>query len=240
MHRSLVLGIIAASVAAAGCTEARSESAGPIVDRDYEVGEFDRIDLGGAYDVTVRTGAAPSVHARGGQNVLDRLQVEAKNGTLIIRPDKRDGWFNRSSNGKVAVTVTVPSLRGASLAGAGDIQIDRIAGDSFEGSIAGAGDLRVETIEVGSVKFDIAGSGSVHVAKGRARNAEYGITGAGDIHANGLTSETASVSIAGAGGVNASATKTAQVDIVGAGDVNLAGGAKCTVSKVGAGDVHCS
>ena len=240
MRRALTLGIIAATVAAAGCTEARSEDGGPIVERDYKVGEFDRIDLGGAYDLTVRTGAAPSVHARGGENVLDRMDVEVKNGTLVIRPKKK-GWdLGWTSNGKVDLTITVPSLSGASLAGAGDIRIDRVAGDSFEGNIAGSGDLRVEKIEVGSLKFDVAGAGNVHAISGRAKNAEYGITGAGDIQAKGVTSETASVSITGAGGVTANATKTADVSIVGAGDVNLAGGAKCTVSKVGAGDVHCS
>lgn len=240
MKRTVTLAIIAAAVAAAGCSQARSEDGGPVVERDYKVGEFDRIDLGGAYDLTVRTGSAPSVHARGGENVLDRLEVEVKDGTLSIRPKKNGMQFGWNHSGKVDLTVTVPSLRGAALAGAGDIRIDRVAGDSFEGSIAGSGDLRVETIEVGRAKFDVAGAGSVHIGKGRARSADYSIAGAGDIHAQGLTSETASISIAGAGGVHANATKTADVSIVGAGDVNLAGGAKCSVTKLGAGDVNCS
>lgn len=240
MRRAIALGIIAAALAATGCGQARSESGGPVVERDYKVGEFSRIDLGGAYDMTVRTGAAPSVHARGGENVLDRMEVEVKGDTLVIRPKKK-GWdMGWTSNGKVDLTITVPTLRAASLAGAGDIRIDRVAGNSFEGSIAGSGDLRVEQIEVQSLKFDVAGAGNVHAISGRTRNAEYGITGAGDIQASGVTSETASVSITGAGGVTANATKTADVNIVGAGDVNLAGGARCTVSKVGAGDVNCS
>jgi hypothetical protein len=239
MRRALLLGIIAGALATVGCSQARGESGGPIVERAYQVGEFDRIDLGGAYDLTVRTGSAVTVHARGGQSVLDKMEVDVKDGTLRIRP-KKNGMFNWSHNGKVDLTVTVPALRGASLAGAGDIKIDRIAGDSFEGSVAGAGDLRLDTVEVGKLSFDIAGAGSVYVTKGRAKDASYGISGAGDIHAKGLTSETASVSIAGAGGIHANATKTADISIVGAGDVTLAGGAKCTVSKVGAGDVHCS
>jgi hypothetical protein len=240
MHRALTLGMIAGALATVGCTQARSESGGPIVGRDYKVGEFNRIDLGGAYDLTVRTGSAPTVHARGGQNVIDKLEVEVRGDTLVIRPKKKGLDIGWNSHGKVELTVTVPALRAASLAGAGDIRIDRVAGDSFEGSIAGSGDLRLDKVEVATVKFDISGAGSVNVTDGRARHAEYGITGAGDIHAKGLTSETASISIAGAGGVQASATKTANVSIVGAGDVNLAGGAKCSVSKVGAGDVHCS
>ena len=58
MKRAIALGMTAAALAAAGCTEARSENGGPAVDRNYQVGEFDRIELSGPYSATVRTGAA--------------------------------------------------------------------------------------------------------------------------------------------------------------------------------------
>ena len=47
MKRAIVLGITAAAIAATGCSEARSENGGPMVDRDYQVGGFDRIELAG-------------------------------------------------------------------------------------------------------------------------------------------------------------------------------------------------
>jgi hypothetical protein len=239
MHRSIMFGIITASLAAAGCTEARSENGGPVAERDFKVGDFDRIELAGAYDTTVRTGSAPSVHAKGNSQALDDLEVAVRNGTLVISHKKRSG-FNWRRQGKLELTVTVPSLRGAELAGAGDIRVDRVAGDSFEGRINGAGDLHLERVEVGSLKLAISGAGTATAKAGSARNVNYSVAGAGDIHAKDVSSETASVSIAGAGGVSARATKTANVSIMGAGDVNLTGGAKCTISKMGPGDVHCS
>ena len=51
-------------------------------------------------------------------------------------------------------------MRGAELAGSGDIRIDRVAGDSFDGAIAGSGNLKVDHIEVGKLKLAIAGSGN--------------------------------------------------------------------------------
>ena len=86
MKRAIALGMAAAVMAAAGCTEARSENGGPVVDRNYQVGEFDRIELAGAYDATVRTGAAISVHARGNQKAIDNLEVVTEDGALVIRP----------------------------------------------------------------------------------------------------------------------------------------------------------
>ena len=89
MKRAIALGMAAAAMAAAGCTEARSENGGPVVDRNYQVGEFDRIELAGPYDATVRTGSAISVHARGNQKAIDNLEVVVEDGALVIRPKKK-------------------------------------------------------------------------------------------------------------------------------------------------------
>jgi hypothetical protein len=232
--------MVAAAAACAGCSEAHSQ-AGNTVERNYQVGNFDRIELAGAYDVSVRTGAAPSVHARGSEKTMERLVVEVRNGVLSIHPEKtrglRMGW---ASDGKVKLTVTVPTLRGAELAGAGDIRIDRVSGDRFDGSIAGSGDLSVDRIEVGNLKLGIAGLGNVRAASGSARTVEYRIAGAGDIDAKGVTADAASVSVAGSGDVAAHARNTAAVSIMGSGDVDISGGARCTISKAGSGEVRCS
>ena len=242
MRKAMVLGI-AAAAATAGCGEAHSENgnAGPAADRTYQVGNFDRIELAGAYDVVIQTGGAPGVRASGNQEAIDRLVVEVRDGVLSIHPRKRGGFqFGWSNKGKVKLTVTAPAIRGAELAGSGDIKIDRVAGDRFDGSIAGSGDLKVGQIEVGELKIGIAGSGSVKLAKGRATAAGYEIAGSGSVDARGVAAETASVSIAGSGDVSANASKTANVNIMGSGDVDLSGGAKCSVSKAGSGQIRCS
>ena len=240
MRVAYLLGI-AAAAALAGCGQARSENGGPTVERSYSVGDFDRIELAGAYDVTVHTGARPGVQARGGEKVLERLVVEVRNGVLVIEPRKSRGFnWNWSNNGKVTLNVTVPSLRGTQLAGAGDVRIDAVKADRFDGGIAGAGDLSVERIEVGALTMDIAGAGSAKLGTGRVKTAEYEIAGSGGIDAKGVAAETASVSIMGSGSVQANAAKTASVSIMGSGDVDMTGGAKCTISKAGSGDVRCS
>lgn len=240
MKRAVALGIAAAAISVAACGEARSENGGPVVDRDYQVGSFDRIELAGAYDANVTTGGSPSVHARGNQKAIEDLEVEVKDGVLTIKPKKKMNWGWGSRHGKVALTVTVPSLRGAELAGSGDIRINRVIGDSFAGAIAGSGNLKVDQVEVGSLKLAIAGSGNASAGTGRAKTAEYDIAGSGGIDAKGVAVETASVSIAGSGDVGAQASNTASVSIMGSGDVDLTGGAKCTVSKAGSGNARCS
>lgn len=243
MPKRIALGLtMAAAAAAAGCTSARGEDGGPAVQRNYQVGAFERIEVAGPYDVEVRTGSAPSVNASGPEKMVERMVVEVDGDTLTIHPRKRKGLnFGWSSHGEpVRLIVTVPRLAAAEIAGSGAIQIDRVAGDRFEGGVAGSGDLRLGQVEVGELKMGIAGSGEIRAGTGRAQRVEYDIAGSGDIDAADLAAEQAQVSIAGSGNVRANATRTASVDIAGSGDVRLTGGAKCEVSKAGSGNVECS
>ena len=241
MNKAILIGVagLAAVLAGCGIANGKEEDAGPATERDFQVGDFNRIEMAGAYDVNVKTGSAPTVHARGGQNVLDQLEIKVVNGTLQIG-SKRRGGFHWGHNGQVTLDVTVPALAGVALAGSGDVKVDRIAGEQFEGGISGSGNLDIDNIEVGRLKIGIAGSGGAKAGTGKATAAEYDIAGSGDIDAKGVASETTKVSIAGSGGIAGQATKTADVNIMGSGDVELTGGAKCNVTKHGSGDVRCS
>ena len=211
-----------------------------MVSRAYQVGNFTALEAAGPFDVTVRTGANPGVQVKGNQKLVEKLVVEVKGDKLLIRPEEHRGWFHwGTTHGKAEIAVTVPQLRAATLAGAGGITIDKVTGDSFDGSIAGAGDLKLQSIDVGSLKVDIAGAGSVSGA-GKAQNADYGIAGSGDVDATQIVVENLKVGIAGSGNVRAHATRAAKVDIMGSGDVEVTGGAQCSVSKMGGGDVRCS
>jgi hypothetical protein len=223
MRRFTLPASVAIVLAAAGCSWSRADAeerdAGPKVSRNYQVGEFSKIEVAGPYEVKVVTGGAPGVAARGGANLLDETEVVVDGDTLEIRPKKRKGVRWHWSNGTAEFTVNVAALRAA--------------------AIAGSGDLRLPSVTGGTLKLAIAGSGDV-MAAGRADRVDISIAGSGDIDAKGLVSRTADVSIAGSGGVAAHATDTADVSIMGSGDVELSGGAKCNVSKMGSGNVHCS
>ena len=242
MRKLIAPVLIGAAVTISACGEGRSEEAGPMVSRSFPVGNFTEIEIAGPFDVDVRTGANPSVSARGNEKLIERLEVEVRGDTLVVRPKKDRGWFGGgwNMNGKGTLAITVPMIRAATLAGAGDMNINAVRGDDFEGQIAGSGDLRVDSIEVERLKLGIAGSGGVSARGGKARRAEYSIAGSGDVDASALSTEDLEVSIAGSGGVRANASRSADVDIVGSGDVQVSGGAKCKVSKAGSGNVTCA
>ncbi|MCL6698989.1 DUF2807 domain-containing protein [Sphingomonas sp. NSE70-1] len=232
--------LAAVGLLAAGChvgADAEDREAGAEVTRSYQVGAFDRLEVAGPYEVNVVTGGQAGVTAKGGENLLAETDVLVENGVLKIQPKKKKGVRWNWRNGKAVFTVNAAALHGASIAGSGDVKVDKVSGD-FEGEVAGSGGLKVGQIAGGKVKFDIAGSGGVEAA-GKADAVDISIAGSGDINLGGLASRTAEVSIAGSGNVKASASESANVSIMGSGDVDISGGAKCTVSKAGSGSVNC-
>lgn len=241
MRNSIVVAAVAgASALTAGC-HAGSADAGPSVSRNYQVGNFQTIEVSGPYEVDVRTGSGPTVSAQGGEKLLGRTTVEVRGDKLVIEPQHNGNSFNFSwnTNGKAHFTVTVPQLTGATIAGSGDIRVDKVNAPAFDGKVAGSGDLEVGAIEAQQVKLAVGGSGDIKAQAGKAQSAEYSIGGSGDVDAAGIQTQQVKISIAGSGDVKAHSSGTADVSIMGAGDVDVAGGAKCNVSKQGSGSVHC-
>jgi hypothetical protein len=239
MRKLIAAALVAASASA--CGQGHAEDGGPSTSRNYQVGNFQQIEVAGPYNVEVRTGSNPGVSAQGSEKLLEHTVVEVKGDKLVIHPQQQNGWFGGwSSHGKANFTVTVPQLRGAAIAGSGDIKVDHGQGPSFEGAVAGSGNLSVASIDVQSLKLDIGGSGSVKAGSGKAQTAEYSIGGSGDVNASAVAAQQLKVSIAGSGGVRAHSSGTADVSIMGSGDVEIGGGAKCNVSKMGSGSVRCS
>lgn len=239
MHRLLIAS--SAALALAGCHvggRAETREAGPETGRNYQVGQFDRIEVMGPYEVAVTTGGATRVAASGGANLLDETDVLVEDGALVIRPKKRKGMRFNWRNGKAQFAINVEALRGAAIAGSGDVMVDKVVGD-FSGEVAGSGSIGVAALSGGKTSIEIAGSGEF-TGSGQVEALDVEIAGSGDVNLAGLSARTADISIAGSGNVRANASDTAEVKIMGSGDVELGGGAKCTVKKAGSGNVRCS
>lgn len=232
-----LISLLATACNFGGGAEAKDRDPGPEATRQYQVAAFDKVAVAGPYEVNVVTGGTVGVSAKGGSNLLDETDVVVEGDTLKIMPKKQKGIRWNWNHGKAVFTVNTAALHGASIAGSGGVNVDKVAGD-FEGDVAGSGDLKIASIAGGKVKLAIAGSGAVE-ASGKADSVDLSIAGSGDIRAGGLASRTADVSIMGSGNVAAHASESADVSIAGSGDVDIAGGGKCSVSKAGSGNVNC-
>ena len=228
-----------AALAFVACGGAVLAAQPAVVQRDYRVASFDKVAAAGANVVLVHLGGPPSVRAEGPADALDRMEVVVERGSLQIRPRREFShgfdWHNLKP---ATYTVTLPRLTDASLAGSGEMRVDRAEGDRFSASVAGSGNLDIAALRVGQANLSMAGSGNLS-ARGSATHAELSIAGSGDIRARGLSSGSAAVSIAGSGDAELTARATASVSIIGSGNANIGGGARCTINRVGSGKAHC-
>lgn len=208
--------------------------------RSYRVGAFDSVAAAGPPLVIVHVGGAPAVRAEGPADALDKMEVVVEHGALEIRPRRefRD-HFDWNSLRRATFTVTAPRLSAASVAGSGDMRVDRVEGDRFVASVAGSGDLDIATLRVGRANFSVAGSGNL-TARGSAGRADVSVAGSGNVRTRGVATRSASISIAGSGDAELTAEDTASVSIIGSGTAEIAGRAHCTVSRIGSGQAHCN
>ena len=239
-----IVFVSTAALILSGCGIARgnaSEDRSPKTTRSFDLKGFESVSLKGSDDVRVLTGPSFAVSASGRQKILDDLDIRVEDGVLVVTRKDRKGWhigWNDDDQGAV-VTVTMPTLRSASLMGSGDLSVDSTAEDKFAASLAGSGDLSIANARAADTNLTLAGSGDL-TAKGKAATLAINLAGSGDLDTSGLESQTVSVSLAGSGDVKAHATSKASVSIVGSGDVTVTGTKDCAISKTGSGDAVCS
>lgn len=226
-------------VASSNGSGAKAEASGAGTTRNFQVSDFTSVDLRGHDDIDVRVGGAFAVRAEGPSEELDRLEIVRDGTTLRVgRVDQKGfNWGNRDGKG-VTIHVTMPSIAGASIAGSGDLSVDKVSGGDFDGSIAGSGDLKLGALNANAAKFAIAGSGDVE-AVGAVQRLDVNIAGSGSVEGKGLKTRQADISIAGSGDVEAEVDGPATVNLMGSGSVALGARAKCTTRKMGSGQVNC-
>ncbi len=222
----------------AACSTAESNP-GPSGTRSFDLNGFDQVKLAGSDDVRIVAGPAFSVQATGPEKTLEKLEITVRGSTLNVGRKSRSWSMGWSNDRSAVITVTMPVIKSASLAGSGDFSIDQVDTPSFEASIAGSGNMDVKSAKVEKLSIDLAGSGNVDVA-GTSKTIDISIAGSGNVKADSMSAEQATISVAGSGDVNARASVSASVDMAGSGNVTIAGTSNCKTSKLGSGEVRCA
>ena len=135
------------------------QASGDNTRRTFEASGFEHVSLAGPDNIVVRVGPAESVVAEGDSAVLDRIEVVVDGDTLKVRRKRDSGsvLMDGGRQGTARITVTLPRIAGASIAGSGDMDVDRADGTAFKGMIAGSGDLRIAAQTATAAGLDIAG-----------------------------------------------------------------------------------
>jgi Putative auto-transporter adhesin, head GIN domain len=227
------------ALAACGTANSESRDRGLAGTRSFAVSGFDAVSLEGSDNVRVVRGSTTSVVATGPQPVLDLLNIRVEKNTLKIdRKSGRTNWLRGDYRGAM-ITVTMPSITAAGVAGSGDMTVDRADGPSFGAAVEGSGNLKVASITVKRAQLAAEGSGDLTIS-GTANESAMAAEGSGNIDARGLVSQQATIAVEGSGDISATVRQRATIAVEGSGNVDVTGTDNCAIVKEGSGSARCS
>lgn len=210
-------------------------------ERRLTVTDFDRVRIEGPFAVTLKTGRSPSAVMTGDQRALDRVQVSVEGRLLRVRPNKSAwGGFagERGSDAPLTISLTTHGLRGAYVAGAGKLTVDKVKALKFELAVTGSGAAELSQADVDNLNLGLVGSGRLLIG-GNAKTMRATLQGSGNLQAEALTVEDARLNTDSAGSVRLGVKRAATIVASGPGDIEIIGSPACTVKATGAGRVIC-
>lgn len=205
--------------------------------RNFGITGFEKIRIEGPFRVTLKTGVAPFARASGSQAALDRIAVESRGNTLVIR-NSLNAWgsYPGDAPGTVEITLGTHELNSAWLNGSGTLAIDRVKGLSFDLAINGSGAIDISDVEVDQFDASLFGTASTHLS-GQALRLTVDVKGVSSLDAARLATHDAKINVDGAATVDAAVKETALVNASGPSTVRLTGKPACTLKVSGSADV---
>lgn len=187
-------------------------------------------------DITVQSGAQPTIQLNGYENVIKYIKTEVKDNVLYLTTDLGETWDMDCND--VTAQITVPSITALTLTGAPDADMHgNIAGSDFKLEISGASKVVIDNINVDNFSSDVSGAADIEVKGGAVKHASYEISGAGKILAFPLQANETTASISGAGKNEVTAISKLQATISGAGTIKYKGHPTITQEVSGVGSI---
>ncbi len=189
------------------------------VERSYDIRDFERLDISGPYDVTLRKGN-PRVELSGDERIIENTTVKIEGSELVIR--KEGDWRWNSSRGDVEVTVYFQQIERLEISGACQlVSRDPLGGRDFDLEASGASRAEFELL-ADAFDGEISGASTVDIY-GEIGDFRLEVSGASRIKADDLQSETGTVNVSGASTVTVNVKDRLRADASGASTVRYYG-----------------
>ncbi|WP_020602169.1 PspC domain-containing protein [Spirosoma spitsbergense] len=165
--------------------------------RQFNVTDFSKVDVSGAFVIRFRKGDTFNVVADGREEDMSDMDVRVNGNTLEVKIDRRGGLFDWGNRKRVGLTITVPKINELKLSGASKASLAGF--DKYdELTIDMSGACRtVFDGDVDKLNIELSGASNINL-RGHARQLEADLGGASKIEAVNMRVENASVDAGGA------------------------------------------
>ncbi len=208
-------------------------------ERTVSVSDFDRVRVEGSFTVEVRRGPATTARIVGTQAAIEGASVTVTGRQLIVRRNRQTwGGYPGQTAQAATVRLTVPRLQNVWVVGPAKVSVDRLQGLRAGASLEGAGTLEIATVTADRFELGTLGSGTLTVG-GTVSQLTISARGAGTVDAGRLAAQDVKLTSDTAGAITVAAKRAADVSMTGSGTVTVLGKPACTVKNAGAGTVTC-
>jgi hypothetical protein len=214
-----------------GCVPYGDADPGADTTQDRAISAVSAVELRTSGDLTLTTGATPSLRITAGRNVIDHLTSDVGGDRLTLDTDGTP-----LNLGRVRYELVLPAARHLEVAGSGNA---RAAAPSALDTLVlnGSGDLRIEGLGTEDLDVDLSGSGGVAV-DGRATRQQVQLDGSGQYEARDLDSTDARVTVSGSGSADVQVSGHLEAVVQGSGGITHGGGATVDARVVGSGTIE--
>jgi len=202
----VLIGLVLAIAVAAGAGYIAFGDIANLGERDksadvsmtYDVSGFDRISVGGVYELDVRVGGDFSVAVSGAPEEMARIEIVVEDGVLRLgQEERRRGERPRWRNRGLTVKIAMPALNELRVSGVADADVAGVDAEAFSARLSGVGEIDI----AGTCRFlsaRVSGVGELDAEELRCAEVDVSISGVGEARVYGSESVDARVSGIGA------------------------------------------
>ncbi|MCK5456216.1 MAG: DUF2807 domain-containing protein [Melioribacteraceae bacterium] len=175
MKKAILFISLLLTVSLLGCNGAfhsTVEGDGNLIEKEFSVDEFSKVDASHAFVVEVTVGDETSVKIETDENLMKYVEVYVKNNTLYLNVEN-----NVNIQGKMKAIISTPSLNRVDLSGACKIEVVGIESNKFSIDMSGA----CKGTFSGSTKkldIDLSGATKLNTADLKAVDVTVDVSGA--------------------------------------------------------------
>ena len=122
-----------------------------------EVGNFNGVALNVPGTVELRIGNTEGVTIETDDNILPLIETAVENGTLRIRPARRNSNLRQTA---LTIVVHARQVERVSVGGSGTINASGLRGDKLRFDVGGSGSINAGQLDARAVAIAIGGSGN--------------------------------------------------------------------------------
>ena len=226
--------LLAATIIFSSCDKETLRGHGDVISATRTVGAFDKIEVGGEFEVYLTQGEAKEIVLEGQENVLADVRSITRNNKLKID----FGSCRVKIKDRVRVYITTPHLSEVSVSGSNIVRgLTHWQVNDFSLKTSGSGSVDLTLLGANEVESRISGSGTITLY-GQARRQHLDISGSGRLHAFDFYTQATEVKISGSGKSDVRASEELKATISGSGTVRFKGSPSVNSSVSGSGKVY--